>query len=80
MIFQLDIGFKGPLLTVKRLLRTCLYESIEVFVKKLTSKSRRSSKGRRRLNHEVVFQQTLHQVGIGEADYLDDLTYDPVIL
>ncbi len=51
MIFQLDTGFKGPLLTVKRLLRTCLYESIEVFVKKLTSKSRRSSKGRRRLNH-----------------------------
>lgn len=80
MILQLDTGFKGPLLTVKRLLRVCLYEPVDVFVKKLTSKSTRSSKGRRRLNHEAVFQQTLNQVEMGEADFLDDLTYDPVIL
>lgn len=80
MILQLDTGFKGPLLTVKQLLRVCLYEPVDVFVKKLTSKSMRSSKGRRRLNHEAVFQQTLNQVVMGEADFLDDLTYDPVIL
>ena len=80
MILQLDTGFKGPLLTVKRLLRVCLYEPVDVFVKKLISVSKRSSKGRRRLNHEAIFQQTLNQVVTGEADFLNDLTYDPVIL
>ncbi|MCL5982325.1 MAG: IS4 family transposase [Firmicutes bacterium] len=80
MILQLDTGFKGPLLTVKRLLRVCLYEPVDVFLKKLTSKSKRSSKGRRRLNHEEVFRQTLNQVEAGEADLLYELTYDPVIL
>ena len=80
MILQLDAGFNGPLLAVKRLLRVCLYEPVDVFVKKLTAKSMRSSKGRRRLNHEAVFKQTLDQVVKGEADFLDDLTYDPVIL
>ena len=80
MILQLDTGFKGPLLTVKRLLRVCLYEPVDVFFKKLTSKSKRSSKGRCRLNHEEVFRQTLNQVEAGEADLLYELTYDPVIL
>lgn len=33
MILQLDTGVKGPLLTVKRLLRVCLYEPVDVFLK-----------------------------------------------
>jgi len=80
MILKLNTDFRGHLLIVKRLLRVCVYEPFNVFVKKLTSKSIRSSKGRRRLNHEEVFRQTLNQVMTGEADFLNDLTYDPVIL
>jgi IS4 transposase len=80
MMLQLETGFEGPLLTVKRLLRACLYEPFEVFARKITYKSKRSSKGRRRMNHEPVFEQTLLQVLAGEANFLDDLTYDPVIL
>lgn len=80
MMLQLESGFEGTLLTVKRLLHACLYEPFEVFTRKITYKSKRSSKGRRRLNHEAVFEQTLLQVMTGEANFLDDLTYDPVIL
>lgn len=80
MIIKLTSGYNGPLLMVKRLLRVCLYDPIEIFLKKLKHKSKRTSRGRRRLDHEKVFQHTLCQVTEGEADFLDDLTYDPVIL
>lgn len=81
MILKLDTGFNGPLLTVKRLLRACLYEPLEEFTRKLTAEKSRSSRGRRRqLNHEAIFQQTLNQVEAGEADFLNDLDYDPVFL
>jgi hypothetical protein len=80
MIIKLNSGYDGPLLTVKRLLRVCLYDSIETLLRKLNYKSKRTSRGRRRLDHEIVFQQTLKQVIDSEADFLDDLTYDPVIL
>ena len=80
MIIKLTSGYNGPFLTIKRFLRVCLYEPVEEFFRKLGYKSKRTSKGRCRLDHEKVFQQTLHQVMEGETDFLDDLTYDPVIL
>ena len=80
MIIKLTSGYDGPLLTVKRFLRVCLYDPIEAFLRKLNYKSKRTSRGRRRLDHEKVFQHTLSQVIEGEVDFLDDLTYDPVIL
>ena len=80
MIIKLTSGYDGPLLTVKRFLRVCLYDPIEAFLRKLNYKSKRTSGGRRRLDHEKVFQHTLSQVIEGEVDFLDDLTYDPVIL
>lgn len=80
MILQLKSGFEGPLLTIKRALRACLYDPFELFTQQITRKNKRSSKGRRRINHESVFNQTLLQVMAAEADFLDDLTYDPVIL
>lgn len=80
MIIKLESSYKGSMLTIKRFLRVCLYKSVEEFLEKLNYKSKRTSRGRRRLNHEKVFQQTFSQVMAGEADFLDDLNYDPVIL
>ena len=80
VLMQRQANYRGPLLVIKRLLRTCLYESFENFLKKLHQKARRSSKGRRKVNHEAIYQETVRQVMTGEAEYLDDLTYDPVIL
>ena len=81
VLIQRKTGYEGPLLTLKRLLNTiCLYEPFASFVLKLHQKPKRSSRGRRRTNHEQIYEETLRQVMAGEADHLDDLTYDPVIL
>jgi hypothetical protein len=79
-IIQLKTGYKGPLLQIQRLLNTCLYEPFPCFVRRLYRKPERISKGRRKIDHERIYQETLRQVIAGEADHLDDLTYDPVIL
>ncbi|WP_366924348.1 IS4 family transposase [Metallumcola ferriviriculae] len=80
-MLELKTGYKGPLLTIKRLLKTCLYEPFNCFVQKLYKKPTRPSKGRRRPpDHEAIYQETLRQVIAGETDHLNDLDYDPVIL
>ena len=79
-IIQLKTGYKGPLLQIQRLLNTCLYEPFPFFVRRLYRKPERISKGRRKIDHERIYQETLRQVIAGEAEHLDDLTYDPVIL
>lgn len=79
-IIQLKTGYKGPLLQIQRLLNTCLYEPFPCFVRRLYRKPERISKGRRKIDHERIYQETLRQVIAGEAEHLDDLTYDPVIL
>lgn len=42
-------------------------------------KSDRTSKGRRRLQHQRIFEETLAQYESGDVYHLDDLTYDPII-
>ena len=79
MLLKLKTGYKGPLLNIKRLLGTCLYEPFTAFVRKLYHRPGRGSKGRRKANHEAVFRETLRQVLAGEAEHLNDLTYDPMI-
>lgn len=79
-LIKLRTGYEGPLLQIQRLLNTCLYEPFTCFVQKLYRKPKRRSKGRQKIDHERIYQETLRQVIAGEADHLDDLTYDPVIL
>jgi len=73
-------GYQGPLLEVKRCLLVCLYEPFPSFIRKLHGKKKRPSKGRRRIDHERIYQETLRQVISREADHLDNLDYDPIIL
>lgn len=80
LLIKLKAGYKGPLLTIKRLIHTCLFNPFTSFVQKLYRKPQRSSKGRRRVTHEAIYQATVRQVIAGETDFLNDLTYDPVIL
>lgn len=80
-LLELNLGYKGSLLTIKRLISTCLYEPFNCFIQKLFTKPIRTTKGRRRQpDHEAIYQETLRQVMTDQADYLNDLTYDPVIL
>jgi IS4 transposase len=80
MLVKLQVSYRGPLLTIKRLIHTCLYEPFTSFVQKLYRDPQRTSKGRRKVNHELIFQETLRQVMAGEGEHLNDLAYDPVIL
>jgi len=81
MLLKIKTDFHGPLLTIKRLLDTCLFETFSNFFKKINRKPKHSSNGRRKPpNHEAVYQETIRQMIAGESDYLDDLTYDPILL
>ncbi|NLI91484.1 MAG: IS4 family transposase [Peptococcaceae bacterium] len=80
MLMKLKSGYQGTLLQVTRILRECLYEEFSVFVRKIHCKYGKSTKGRRRLKHEILFEATEKQVEAGEFYLLNDLTYDPVIL
>lgn len=80
MLLKLIAGYQGSLLHVTRILKGCLYEEFSSLVRKLHCKYGKSSKGRRRLDHEKLFEVTVKQVEAGEFYLLNDLTYDPVIL
>lgn len=79
MLLKIKTGYEGPLLKIKMLLHTCLYVEFSEFVRKLHLKSGRSSRGRRWIDHKKIYNFTVEQVLQGEADHLDDLTYDPII-
>lgn len=80
LLLKLISGYQGSLLHVTRILKGCLHQAFNTFVQLIHKKYGKSSKGRRRLNHEIVYEATLKQVEAGENYLLNDLTYDPVIL
>jgi hypothetical protein len=80
MLLKLLSGYQGTLLHVTRILKVCLHQAFITFVQAIHRNNGKSSRGRRRLNHEIVYEATVMQVEAGEYDFLNDLTYDPVIL
>ncbi|SHJ88105.1 transposase, IS4 family [Anaerobranca californiensis DSM 14826] len=78
-ILKIKAGYHGNLLKIKRLLHTCLYDSFQLFIKKLLYKEINYSKGRRRRANDLIYEIIERQVMSKEADHLDDLTYDPLV-
>jgi len=79
-IAKLRTGYTGSLLKMQILLGFCFHEPFSCFVRKLHEKPKHSSRGRPKEKYEIVFKMLERQVMENEADHLDDLTYDPVIL
>ena len=77
---QRHSGYTGTLLELTRLLLACLHVSFLDFLVKLMRKPLRSSRGRRILNHDLIFGHTYEQVMTENIDFLYDSTYDPIIL
>ncbi|MGI6624862.1 MAG: IS4 family transposase [Limnochordia bacterium] len=77
---QRHSGYTGTLLELTRLLLACLHDSFSDFLVKLLRKPLRSSRGRRILNHDLIFEHTYEQVMAENIDFLYDSTYDPIIL
>ncbi len=73
-------GYQGSQLDLKRYIGVSLYELLPSFARKLYGKGKRQPRGRRKVDHDRIYQETLRQVISGEADHLNDLTYDPVML
>lgn len=80
LLLKLDLRYGGDLLSIKRLLTSCLFESYQDFIRKLLSKSGKSSRGRKRLRNATIFVATYLQVLSGKTEFLNSLTYDPLIL
>jgi len=77
---QRHSGYTGTLLELTRLLLACLHDSFSDFLVKLLRKPLRSSRGRRVLDHVLIFEHTYEQVMVENIDFLYDSTYDPIIL
>ena len=75
-----DSGYTGTLLELTRMLLACLHGSFSDFLAQLLRKPLRSSRGRRILNHDLIFEHTYKQVMAENIDFLYDSTYDPIIL
>ena len=76
LLLKLETGYKRDLLSLQRMIISCLFETFDTFLKKLR---RRLRSGPKRINHDRIYQITEHQVMNDEMDWLNDLVYDPVI-
>ena len=77
ILLKLEIEYKRDLLTLQRMLIACLFESYDSFLEKLR---RRRRKGSQRIKYGQIYKMTEHQILNEGTDWLNDLTYDPVIL
>ncbi|GAB3809418.1 IS4 family transposase [Virgibacillus kimchii] len=78
LLMKNKLGYEGTLVEMLRWTRDFWSQSMTFFISELFRKPERSSNGRRRLDHEKVFNETLAQYESEEVLHLDDLSYDPV--
>jgi len=77
VLLKLEIEDKRDLLNLQRIAISCLFESYDSFLEKLR---RKWGSGSRRINYDRIYKMTVHQIMNEETHWLNDLTYDPVIL
>lgn len=79
ILMKNKLGFKGTLLEMLDWTRDCWDKPMSSFIAEIFKEPDRSSAGRRKMEHEKIFLETLSQYESGDISHLDDLTYDPVI-
>jgi IS4 transposase len=78
LLMKKKVGYQGSLLDILEFLKEYWWRSFSVFLKELFKEPDRTSKGRRRLDHEQIFDDLLTQYEREETWHLNDLTYDPI--
>lgn len=68
------------LFKVLKYFRACKFESLKDFIRKINRPPSRSSKGRRTIDYEKIYQMTERQVMAGDTDHLYSTEFNPVIL
>jgi len=79
-LFKKEVNSHWSLLDTLRLISICRYQSLEKFIEKLKRPPTRTSKGRRKINHEEIFNLTYRQVMSGDTALLYSNKIDPVVL
>lgn len=79
LLTKIKTTYRGSLLTVLKCLANAWDQTYQAFIDVLFREPTRSSAGRRKLDHERIFAETLQQYEEGIAEHLDDLAIDPII-
>lgn len=78
LLMKKKVAFQGTQLEMHEFLGDFWSKSFAVFLQELFKKPDRSSKGRKRLDHDRIFKETMRQLESGEIDELDSLMYDMI--
>lgn len=79
VLMQLKVRHHGRLLDVYKCVQRHWAEALSEFMRHLNRPPTRCSEGRRKLDVERVFTETLQQFTDGDIEHLDCLTYDPLV-
>lgn len=78
LLMKKKVAFQGTQLEMHEFLSDFWSKSFAVFLQDLFKKPDRSSQGRKRLDHDRIFKETMRQLETGEIDELDSLMYDMI--
>lgn len=78
LLMKKETNYQGTLFEMFEWVADCWSDKFSAFLKALFKPPERSSKGRRRLNHEQVYQETVAQYESGETLLLDEINFDLV--
>lgn len=79
LLMKHTLGYKGTLLEMRDWICDYWHQKFELLASEVVKEPDQSSSGRRKLQHELIFEQTLAQYESGDIFHLNDLIYDPVI-
>jgi hypothetical protein len=79
LLTKLKTTYRGSLLTVFKCLGNAWDQAYQAFMDALFREPTRSSAGRRKVDHERIFAETVQQYEEGTVEHLDDLTIDPIL-
>lgn len=80
LLMKKKIGYKGTLLEMLNWVSDLWDQKLETFIIEIFKEPERTSRGRRRIEHDRIFEETLAQYESGDVAHLDDLAYDPLWL
>ncbi|MBO0996142.1 transposase, partial [Bacillus sp. SD088] len=79
LLMKKKVGYKGTLLEMLNGISDYWSKPMVKLISELFKEPERSSNGRRRPEHQRIFEETLAQYESGDIFHLEDVTYDPII-
>jgi len=79
LLMKNKYGYKGNMLEMLNWIKDFYETKLTTFLSEIFKEPERTSSGRRRPEHQRIFEETLAQYESGDVRHLDDLTYDPII-